>query len=358
MKWLVVHPGAESSVSDVYAGVTAGLKAEGVEYAEFRLDGRIDRANAWLHYLYRRAKKAEPAKVWPKPTPADVLLHASMGIVERALMRNCDVILVITAMYVQPDLLTLARRAGLKVYLLCTESPYELVHERRLAALCNAVWTNERTAVAPLRESCEQVAYLPHAWIPGVHDAPQASDAGLAAHDVVFVGTFFEERVTLLESVDWTGIDLGLYGNTHLIKQTSPIQQFIRGGITANGVAAGLYRRATLGLNLYRQTPIGCQVAESLNPRAYELAAAGVCQVSEMRAEVAEVFPASVPMFKDGAELGVLVRQLLDDEGARARLAQAAREAVTAQTWPSRIQRMRRDLIGWQAPVSRFQRAG
>ena len=353
MKWLVCHPGADSSVSDVFAGVTAGLKADGIAYAEFRLDGRIDRAHGWLHYLWRRTKRSEPGRVWPKPTPADVLLHASMGLVERALMRNCDAILVITAMYLQPDMLTLARRAGLQVYLICTESPYEMVNERRLAALCDVVWTNERTAVPMFLQVCKRVAYLPAAWLPGVHDRAQVNGTGVAAHDVIFVGTFFEERVKLLEAVDWTGIDLGLYGNTYMISKRSPLRSCVRGGITPNAITAGLYRRAKIGLNLYRQIPADLPAAESLNPRAYELAAAGVCQVSEERAEAREVFGEAVSTFRTAGELSQCVRTLLADDEQRGRMGAAARQAVVTSTWQSRIQQMRRDLEVREQPAAR-----
>lgn len=347
MKLLVVHPGASWSTHDCFVAMVESLRAGGIGVAEFRLDGRIQRTHDFLHFLWRRQRREDRSRAWPKPTPADVLLQASSGLIERALERRCDAILVVTAMFLQPDMLVLARRAGLKVFLYCTESPYDLAHELPLAALADGVWTNERTAVEPLRTVCPNVAYLPHAWRRGTHDQAQPSDAGLPAHDVVFVGSFFEERVALLEAVDWTGIDVGLYGMTELLRDDSPLHRHVRGAITPNGIAAGLYRRAKVGLNLYRTTPPEWPAGESLNPRAYELAAAGVAVVSQYRAEVGEVFGNAVPTFETAAELERAVRALLANPGQRHAYAARAQGAVAGSTWDSRIEQMRRDLDAW-----------
>ena len=52
--------------------------------------------------------------------------------------------------------------------------------------------------------------YLPVGYDPAQHGPQMNGEA--PAHDVVFVGTGFESRVALLSQVDWSGIDLGLYG--------------------------------------------------------------------------------------------------------------------------------------------------
>jgi hypothetical protein len=130
---------------------------------------------------------------------------------------------------------------------------------------------------------------------------------------VVFVGTAFGSRLALLSAVDWTGIDLGLYGHWDL-DASHPLAPFVRGGVVDNARAGALYRASRIGLNLYRE-PGTCDgvpiAAESLNPRAYELAADGVCTISQPRAEVAERFGDLVPIFTTPEELGALVREQL-----------------------------------------------
>lgn len=338
------------STHDVFAGLVEALRASGdIGVAEFRLDGRIERSRGWLSAQYRQMKREYPEKTWPRPTDADVLFHATMGLVERALMRACDGILVVTGMFLQPDFLEMARRAHLKVYLLCTESPYAIEQEVALARLADGVWSTEAAVLDRLRAVCRHVAYLPHAWRPGVHDVATSQERQLPAHDVVFVGTYFEERVKLLEQVDWTGIDLGLYGMTDMIPKRSKLRAFIRGAVTPNPIAAALYRRAKIGLNLYRTVAPG-QSAVSLNPRTYELAAGGACVVSEYRQEVVEVFGVTVPTFRTGPELEAHVRALLADEPRRGALGAGAKAAVLEATWQSRVDQMRRDLHAWAAP--------
>ena len=133
--------------------------------------------------------------------------------------------------------------------MLLTESPYLMAHEKALAWLSNVVWTNERCIVDELRAVNPRTHYLPHAWLPGVHDQ---TDGEAPAHDVVFVGTGFSERVALLEGVDWTGIDLGLYGNWPGVSEK--LQPFVRKREIPNTEAVALYRHAKIGLNLYRTT--------------------------------------------------------------------------------------------------------
>lgn len=345
-KVLMVHPGASWSTADVYSGLLGALRDTGVSVAEFRLDGRIQRSHDFLHFQWRQMKRRAPDRAWPKPTPADVLYQSSTGLVERALARQCEHVLVVSAMFVQPDMLTLARRAGLKVWLLCTETPYDIDDELRVASLVDGVWTHERTALDVFARACRHVGYLPHAWSPGVHDVAPPS---AVESDVVFVGSGFPERIALLESVDWSGINLHLYGSWDMLPKRSPLRGFIKGGVVPNVVASSLYRGAKVGLNLYRTAPTHGPTPASMNPRAYELAAAGVCQVSEARADVAAVFGDAVPVFSGPRELEQVIRSLLADDAERARCGAAARAAVASETWPARVQQMLRDLTTWNA---------
>src|SRR5689334_16083560 len=134
-----------------------------------------------------------------KPTWPDVLYHASIFALERALRHQVDGVLLMSGMYLPEDLLILLRRAGLRTGLLLTESPYDFEHEAQWVSHVDVAWTNERTSVLGLRQANPNVHYLAHAYDPAIHrpDAPLNPD--LPAHDVVFVGTGFEERIQLLE---------------------------------------------------------------------------------------------------------------------------------------------------------------
>jgi spore maturation protein CgeB len=347
MRLLLAHPGASYSTSDVYLGMSAALRELGHELIEYRLDRRIEAAGAWFKYHQRRAKRRGGDLPYAS---ADVVYKASVEIIERALRFQPDWVLVFSAMYLHPDALIMMRRAGLRVGVLLTESPYDEEKEARILPYVNIAWTNERTSVPRLREMSgnANVEYLPHAYDPVRHyPGLRAGDDAVPAHDVVFVGTFFRERIDTLSAVDWTGINLGLYGDTTPIPARSKLRKHIAGGVTDNALTAALYRRAKIGLNLYRTskgfgwTAEHITHAESLNPRAYELAASGCFQISDFRREMLEVFPGgSVPSFDYPGGLEWMIRAFLKDESLRNCEAARALNAVQGHTFTARAQQI------------------
>ena len=358
MRLLVVHPGASFSVSDVHTGVVDALRRRSdVTVAEYGLDGRLSMQRAFLTWAYRRAKKVHPDA--PVPTPDDMVRRACVPLLDHVWQTAADWVLVVSGMYVHPDIFAQLRWYGRKFALLLTESPYDDDRQERVIGFADLVWTNERSSVLGLRQVQPRTFYLPHAYNPVVHHVA-AADPSVPAHDVVFVGTGFAERIEWLSGVDWEGLglDLGLYGNWGYLGPRHRLRRYVRGGTIDNQVAADLYRRAKVGLNLFRQS-MGwgkdaqrLATAESMNPRSYELAAAGCFQVSDYRPEVAEVFGDAVPTFRDPHELGPLVRRWVDDDDGRRAAAARAQAAVADHTWdwPRRGRRFSR---GRAAPDAR-----
>jgi spore maturation protein CgeB len=250
-----------------------------------------------------------------------------------------------SGMYQHPDYVVFLKRAGFRVALVTTESPYDIGPELLLARYADAVFTCERTCVPVFQTVCDTVRYLPHAWHPKVHQvAASDEDVTVPAHDVVFVGTGFQDRVDLLGAVDWSGIDFGLYGAWASLPSRHPLRRHLRGNEQPNTTTAQLYRRATVGLNLHRRAQsFGKRTryivrAESMNPRCYELAACGLPFVTDARAEVADVFGDSVWTFTDADDLGAKVRELLGNPAARAACVEGARRAVASHHWLNRAQ--------------------
>jgi spore maturation protein CgeB len=261
-------------------------------------------------------------------------------------------------MFLHPDSLILCARAGVRTAVILTESPYEDAKQARLASCADMVWTNERTSIDRLRAAAPNVRYLPSAYSWSRHRPDLFVDDDVPAHDVVFVGTGFRERIDMLAAVDWTGIDLGLYGEWALLGSRAKLRQFVRGASMSNAKAVGLYRKAKIGLNLYRTSTIYGQktpritLAESMNPRAYELAAAGVFSLSDERAELTAVLGDAVPTFSTPAELESLVRHYLADNAARGRLARLARQRILPHTFAVRTAQLLADLEDLEQPRS------
>jgi spore maturation protein CgeB len=341
VKLLLLGPGASWSTADVATGLRYGLKLHGVEVVDYALDARIARSQGWLHYNWRRAKKRNPAI--PKPTVADVFFQAGHEALAMALYHDVDAVLAVSGMFLHPDVVVMMKRAHLQVFVVFTETPYDIVKELEMAKLVDGCWTNERSSVAAFQAVNPRSGYLPHAWHPERHQpGPQPIDATVAAHDVVFVGSGFPDRLAWLSSIDWTGIDLGLYGSWEGIRKGHALKPFVRGAQIDNATTGALYRRAKIGLNLYR-TKVGwgrntptITHAESLNPRAYELAACGAFHLSSDRAEVREVFGHRVPTFQTPDEASKLIRGWLATKVSRQHLASELPACVAESSWGTR----------------------
>lgn len=360
MRICLIHPGASFATADVHDGLTPALERAGHTVDVYRLDGRMELWSAFTRSLWQRRMKA---RGMARPTIADVLYLASQEVVTHALRTLPDWVIVLSGMYLHPDVLIMLQRAGIRTALLLTESPYDDAQQATLLPYVAGAWTNERSSVSYLSAFCENVGYLPHAFDPARHHPTTAGAPAVPAHDVVFVGTGFQERIEVLSAVAWTGIDLGLYGTWGLLRRNSPLRRFVRGGVTDNRTTAALYRAARIGLNLYRTSRgygLGAPRiahAESLNPRALELAADGCFQISDRRAEVDEVFGGSggslVPTFRMPAELADLVRfYLFDPQGIAARedTVRMLPASVAHRTFDAMARRITADLTRWESP--------
>jgi spore maturation protein CgeB len=352
MRICLAHPGASWSTADVFDGLNYGLQQLGAEVVPYRLDTRIEASHKALHALWRTKKKQQPDLV--KPNTADVLYHAGVGVLEMALRHHADVVLVVSAMLLHPDIIVMMKRAGLRVVVLFTETPYDIEKELVIAAMVDGCWTNERSSLPQFRAVNPNSGYLPHAWHPLKHFVSAKSIGDLPSHDVVFVGSGFPERVTFFNSIDWTGIDLGLYGTWGDKKNSfglsKQVYDSVRGAQVTNEMAASLYRRAKVGLNLYRRLkgfhPKNPRIthAESLSPRAYELAACGSFHLSDYRAEVEEVFGDLVPTFTSPTEAAALIRLWLSQPEERARVAAELPACVAESSWVDRAKTVLGDL--------------
>jgi spore maturation protein CgeB len=275
-----------------------------------------------------------------------------------------DWFIVVNPMFQTPEQLAELRTLA-PVAALCTETPYDIAQELRCAGLVDGGWTHERVSVPAFQKVNPNFGYLPHAWHPERHGLGDP-DPSVPAHDVVLVGSGFGERIAWINAMDWTGIDLGLYGIWHGQGLTPTASKFVRDGKTISNVdAVKLYRRATIGLNLYRTktgrtwppTPARNIHAESLSPRSYELAACGVFQISNYRKESEEKFGLSVPFniaqnANDPASLEHdrhVIQYWLRPEQAelRAELAKVARKAVRKDSWTDRAAQVVADLKAW-----------
>lgn len=344
LRVLLLHPGASWSTADVEAGLRFGLQQHGVGVMRYRLDVRFERSKGWLYSCWRKQRKFDPNLA--RPTSADAVYHASCEALTAALRHQVDVVIVVSAMLVHPDVLIMMKRAGLRVVAIFTETPYDLEQELAIASIVDGCWTIERSSVDAFRAVNPNSGFLAHAWHPDRHRPDITIEEDVPAHDVVFVGSGFPERIAWFNAIDWTGIDLGLYGSWKGLGLKKSLTPCIRGAQVDNPYTAQLYRQAKIGLNLYRdRNKARVRIhAESLSPRAYELAACGAFHLSDYRSEVAEVFGDLVPTFRTPQEAEALMRQWLPNVAGRAVVAAQLPAAVAGSSWVERSAQVIGDL--------------
>lgn len=338
MKILLVDPGSSYATHEVYSGLRDGLREHGHEVIEYRLTARLESLGRWITWQWKRAGKPEPA-----PTYADVAYQSSMPLLERALMTLPDWCVLVSVMNVHPRILQCLKRMGCPTAYVYTESPYDIDNEKFVSQWATACFINERSAIDDYRTANRHTYYLPHAYNPKIHYPGAPVSADVPHHDVIFVGTCWQERIDLLSRTDFQGIDFGLYGLWTMLGSRHPLRRYLRDTTPIkNERAVEYYRASAVGLNLYRTSvafsrqPDHIPYAESLNPRALELAACGVFQVSDYRKEVNETFGPTVPTFRDPVELRAIIDRALGDPRWRRRMAEEARERVRDETYVHR----------------------
>jgi spore maturation protein CgeB len=325
----VIDSGVRFSTADVYTGLCMGLRANGVEVIE----GRLTEAMEWQTMLY----EAGQAQGFVQAGPINITTFASPYIVQHAIASEPDAVIAVSAHNFNIASAKTLKSAGLRTAVLMTESPYFAQFEMIMASAYDIVFTNEKRCATGDYFNHKNVHYLPHAYNPDVH-TPEGERG--TPSDVLFIGSLFSERADLFAGVDWSGINFVRRG--YAPGQTEQ-------DIVENVEAASLYRAARINLNHHRTTMdfgsgryIAADVASSLNPRAYELAACGSFQImDDSRPEAAEVFGESLVTYKagDAADLEKQLRKWLR-AGEREQYAAAQHEAVLPHSWVARAKQV------------------
>lgn len=328
MRALVVHPGPEFSVADVFHGWCRGLEANGVEVMPYNLGDRL----TWGSVAHLANAEGGFTKAFPQAE--DVYSFAVSGLARAAYFWWPDVVIFISGFILDSEMIEVMRARGHKVACVFTESPYEDTRQMFVAPAFDAVVLNDPTRLADY-EKLTTAIYTPHAYDPAVHHPGPSSHKS----DCAFVGTGYPSRQAFLERVNWDGIDLALAGNWQDAPETLTrhVVHDVEDCID-NSNAAEMYRGAATSFNLYRAEHNG-DVADSgdgwaMGPREVELAACGTWFARQSRPESDEVLP-MLPTFSSPEELGEQIRWALAHPELAAAQADQARLAVADRTFPN-----------------------
>ena len=350
LRVLVVHPGPSWSVADVHRGWVRGLKANGVVAAEFDTGLRLT--------FYDSVHVLDDDGEWKKPYDnvdiARIVANQLHGACYQFLP---DVVLVISARFVPSFTYDICRRNGARVVVVHTESPYEDDMQMLIAGDVDLNLINDPTHIHEWRRHGPTI-YQPHAYDPQVH-RPLATP--LEVLDFAWVGTAgdtFPSRTAFLESVDWTGVDVGLAGQWSGTPDDSPAKRHILAGMgecVTNDQTTRLYQLSATTANVYRAEANSDDLRGgwAMGPRELEAAATGCFLIRHSPehhgGEGDEVLP-MLPRFTDPAELGDIVRHYKAHPHVRRDLARQARAAIADRTFESHAAQLLRRLE--QLPVA------
>lgn len=342
---LVIAPGHQFSTRDVYDSAVNGFKAAGCDVRGFDFHDEIGSLMPLIDQ-WREAGFESPVR--------RLIERAASQAFPRAMAFRPDLIFFVTGyVFPQAGALLLGQYTRTAVWL--TEGPYQWESEFVTQGDYRWAFTNERMLVERFRAErrdvghpqIEDVHYLPHAYDPDRH-YPREVDPALAS-DICFVGSPFPERQALFRDADFSGLNVvtrGLW--TDIDVEDSILDE--QSGLIENARAHDLYAAAKVNVNHHRLTryygderQIEPGEAESLNLRAYELAAAGCFQIcDDSRPELQEVFGDSVPVYRhtDGKDFERVARYWLDRPEERAEKAAEARQRVMDHSVQARINRV------------------
>lgn len=379
MKVLVVGSPHAASTRDVFMGVLKGLTQVGARvnsYDVFPLGEFFANFIAWF-----KAEKITVNMLREIPSP---MLLAYQAVFIAAHHYEVDMVVFVSPQYLPMDIPRMLKKDGFKVVGIFTENPYEdHIDAAQKAEFFTTCFVSDLNSEAYWRPFNPNTFYLPHSYDPDKHfpwwDAPE----GKKRHDihnghqhVTYVGSGFVRRQRYLEAVDWTGIDLRLYGYWPFLmpsrhpddtvrgpdgnevnrdeyfadlipREPSPLAPYTRASMIDNAFTARIYRGSSIGINIHRterwnnnaDVIIDPGEAYSMGPRAVELAACGLFQIADFRQEIVDVFGDSVPIHSSPDELGRLIRKYLADPVSRDALARQQHEAIKGRTFANSMRR-------------------
>jgi spore maturation protein CgeB len=340
---LVVHPGPQFSVHDVYMGWQEALIDMGIKTLEYNLQDRIAFYDS--AYVFTGGFDGNGNARFRKALPNrdQVVSMSCNGILSTCFSFWPDVVLIVSAFFVGTHEMDIMRSRGIKVVLLHTESPYEEPAQVKRSTHADLALLNDPLRLADYDAAGVPAIYMPHAYRPGLHYPGPGSDE--LATDFAFIGTGYPSRVRFFEAMiaagAFEGIDVTLGGNWQGEAEQTPVINYLSHELNEcvdNALTTRVYRSAKMGLNLYRHevTDSGYSPVAA-GPREIEMAACGLPFLREPGPESDELFP-MLPAFAGPEDAAEQLKWWLAHEDERHEAALKARAAVRHRTFTANAQ--------------------
>jgi spore maturation protein CgeB len=343
MRILVVHPGPGFSVADVHNGWVEALRELGCDVASFNLDDRLLFYSQALLDTHEKDETGHPI-IRQAMDQGQAFTMAIQGLTHACYTFWPDLVIVISAFFVQAGILEVMRSRKHKIVIINTESPYQEDQQLARAPYADLNVLNDPVSLPLYDAAGLNAVYLPHCYRPSVHYPRTGPVKGNLAADLAFVGTGFASRIEFFEAMDLEGLDILLAGNWADLAEGSPLRPHIAhdpGECCDNTETAEVYRNAKTGINFYRRETSdgGTAAGHAMGPREAEMAACGLFFLREPREEGDRVLP-MLPQFSGPADAGEQLRWWLAHDGMRSEVALKARAAIADRTFASNAKRL------------------
>jgi spore maturation protein CgeB len=319
VRWLIVLPFARPGLMGVDFGDELTARGHEVQFFPYRRD------NA----LYKNT-----------PTKA-----AYQKLILRRLERVCrtwrpEIVLVVKGGPVTPELVDRVRGAtGARFVNFFPDNPLWMIPFECLEAY-DLFFTKERYALRALQSvGLRNLHYLPMYCVPAMHHpvTPTADEARRFGAPLSLVGSRYAYREQLVRTL--ADRPLRVWGGGWRSARDPAVRRLVAGGPLLGRDKLCVYAGSTLSLNPHH--PMNDIVG--VNTRAFELAAAGSCQVADFKEDLATLFKPDeeVLVYRDLGELDRLLdHYLAHPEEARAIGDNARRRALAEHTLRHRLEEM------------------
>lgn len=351
MKILMVHPGPEFSVADVFNGWKKAFEAQGHRVKVYNTHDRLN-FYSQAHMLDHKAELNEDGtRPFRKAMDNEQACAAAVqGLTHELYEYWPHMVFFVSAFFMPHWIFDLIRQRKHRVVILHTESPYQDDEQLMRAQYAHVNLLNDPVNLEEYAQLAPAM-YMPHAYDPDIHYPGAVNEKDV---DFSFIGTMFESRriffEDLLSQSGMSQVKIAMGGSgwdgQHL--DGSPLLDYLghpRNFSVDNTDTADMYRRSRLGINFYRRESEAQHQGEgwAMGPREVELAACGIPFLRDSRPESDEVFP-FLPTFSDAGEAHELLQWYLTDEHARNNLGCKARLAIEDRTFGNHATMLMREL--------------
>jgi spore maturation protein CgeB len=319
VRWLIVLPFARPGLMGVdFADELAALGHE-VQLFPYRRDNALYKntptKTAYQKLILRRLERA--CRAW-RP----------------------EIVLVVKGGPVTPDVIHRVRGAtGARFVNFFPDNPLWMIPFECLEAY-DLFFTKERYALRALQSvGLRNLHYLPMYCVPAMHHpvTPTADEARRFGAPLSLVGSRYAYREQLVRTL--ADRPLRVWGGGWRSAGDPAVRRLVAGGAVFGRDKLCVYAASTLSLNPHH--PMNDIVG--VNTRAFELAAAGGCQVADFKEDLATLFKPDeeVLVYRDLGELDRLLdHYLAHPDEARAIGDNARRRALAEHTLRHRIEEM------------------